>query len=47
MKHLYYSKMAKEMNVTCDFLEHPDLCITREYHGCAPESKNQIRRAYV
>ena len=22
IKYLYYSKMAKEMNVSCDFVEH-------------------------
>ena len=27
MKYLYYSKMAKEMNVSCDFMEHKLNCI--------------------
>ena len=30
IKHLYYSKMAKEMNVTCDFLEHNLTCVLPE-----------------
>ena len=27
MKCLYYSKMAKEMNVSCDFIEHKLNCV--------------------
>ena len=30
MKYLYYSKMAKEMSVSCDFLEHNLTCVLPE-----------------
>ena len=30
MKYLYYSKMAKEMNVSCNFLEHNLTCVLPE-----------------
>ena len=30
MKYLYYSKMAKEMNVTCDFIQHNLSCTLPE-----------------
>ena len=30
MKYLYYSKMAKEMNVTCDFIQHNLTCTLPE-----------------
>ena len=40
--------MAKEMNVTCNFLDNNLTCgSTRTYHGCFAESKDQIRRAYM
>ena len=30
MKYVYYSKMAKEMSVSCDFLEHNLTCVLPE-----------------
>ena len=27
IKHLYYCKMAKEMNISCDFVEHQQNCV--------------------
>ena len=30
MKYLYYSKMAKEMNVACDFIQHNLTCTLPE-----------------
>ena len=30
IKYLYYFKIAKEMNVTCDFLEHNLTCVLPE-----------------
>ena len=30
MKYLYYSKMAKEINVTCDFIQHNLTCTLPE-----------------
>ena len=30
IKYLYYSKMAKEMSVTCDFIEHSLNCVLPE-----------------
>ena len=27
IKHLYYFKMAKEMNVSCDFVKHQLNCV--------------------
>ena len=30
MKYLYYFKMAKEMNVTCDFIQHNLHCMLPE-----------------
>ena len=30
MKYLYYSKMAKEMNITCDFIQHNLTCTLPE-----------------
>ena len=30
MQYLYYSKMAKEVNVSCDFLEHKLHCVLPE-----------------
>ena len=48
MKHLYYSKMAKEMNVSCDFMEHKLNCVLPEqHHGCTPEGMNEIGRTHI
>ena len=35
-KYLYYFKMAKEMSVTCDFIQHNLHCVLPEKHNGYP-----------